>query len=295
MMKKMMMNASVRRWIRVGGLSLWLLGGASAAQAQSYQITGNVNTLAALFSPGPREDQQHAADFNWYDRPEARVAQALSEYSQVSNGGYGKASMEASIGRLKAFAESSYPSGIPEPHYYGYSFGTAQATFADTVKVSGAGLALGAPVRYELHLWIEGQISQPSFEIGGHLVSDGIAEIRLIDRVSRAEKIFSWNAKNQSTGWYSVALDTEVGHDLLVTGMLYASATVDSSTTLAHWAQSDFGHTANFYLQTSQPGLNTVGASGHDFTISAVPEPSVGALMLAGLLVLVTLQRRRQV
>lgn len=291
-----MKKPKVCRCLRAGGLSLLLLGAAAGAQAQNYQITGNVNTLAALFSPGPREDQQHAADFNWYDRPEARVAQSLSEASQVSNGGYGKASMEASIGRLKAFAESSYPSGIPEPHYYGYSFGTAQATFADTVKVSGAGLALGAPVRYELHLWIEGQISQPSFEIGGHLASEGIAEIRLTDRVSRVEKIFSWNAKNQSTGWYSVALDTEVGHDLMVSGMLYALATVDSSATLSHWAQSDFGHTANFYLQTSQPGLNTVGASGHDFSISAVPEPSVGVLMLAGLMVLLSLhQRRRQV
>ncbi|MCV2350906.1 PEP-CTERM sorting domain-containing protein [Paucibacter sp. Y2R2-4] len=291
----MMKNTRVCRWMRAGGLSLLLLGSAVAAQAQNYQITGNVNTLASLFSPGPREDQNNTSHFSWYDRPEAQVAQSLSEFSQVSNGGYGKASLEASIGRLKAFAESSYPSGIPEPHYYGYSFGTAQATFADTVKVSGAGLALGAPVRYELHLWIEGQISQPSFEVGGHLASEGIAEIRLIDQVSRAEKIFSWNAKNQSTGWYSVALDTEVGHDLSVTGMLYALATVDSSATLSHWAQSDFGHTANFYLQTSQPGLNTIGASGHDFTLSAVPEPSVGVLMAAGLMLLLSLQRRRRV
>ncbi len=281
--------------LRATALSVLILGSSVAAQAQSYQITGNVNTLATLFSPGPREDQQHAADFNFYDRPEAKQTQTLSESSQVSNSGYGKASLEASIGRLKAFAESGYPSGIPEPHYYGYSFGTAQATFADTVTVSGAGLAPGSPVRYALHLWIEGQISQPSFELGGHLVSDGMAEIRLIDKVSRAEKIFSWNAKNQSTGWYRVALDTEVGHDLLVTGMLYAAASVDSSATLAHWAQSDFGHTANFYLQASQAGLNTVGASGHDFSISAVPEPSAGLMSLLGLLLILHLQRRRTV
>lgn len=276
------------------GLLLLLLGAAAPVQAQNYQITGGVNTLAALFSPGPREDQQHAADFNWYDRPEARAVQSLSEFSVVSNGGYGRASLSAGMGVLRALSQSYYPSGQPEPHYYGYSFGTAQATFADTVHVEGAGLAVGTPVRYQLHLWIDGSISSPSFEIGGHLSADGLAQMQLIDRTSNQRESLSWDIKRDSTGWYSIALDTVVGHDLMVTGMLYAGASVDSSATLARYAEADFSHTARYFLQPSLAQLNTVGASGHDFNISLVPEPSAAWLLLAGLAVLGLLRGRRQ-
>jgi len=273
-------------------LGLLLLG--AAARAQNYQITGHVNTLASTFAPGPREDQNHVDHFSWYDRPEARVVQSLSEFSSVSNGGYGRASLSAGMGELRALSQSYYPSGLPEPHYYGYSFGTAQATFADTVRVEGAGLAVGTPVRYQLHLWIDGSISSPSFEIGGHLSADGLAEMQLIDRTNNQRQSLSWDIKRHSTGWYSIALDTVVGHDLMVTGMLYASASVDSSATLARYAESDFSHTARYFLQPSLAQLNTVGASGHDFNISLVPEPSAAWLLLAGLAVLGLLRGRRQ-
>lgn len=275
-------------------LGLLLLGVAAQAQAQNYQITGHVNTLASTFAPGPREDQNHSDNFSWYDRPEARVVQSLSEFSAVSNGGYGRASLSAGMGELRALSQSYYPSGQPEPHYYGYSFGTAQATFADTVRVEGAGLAVGTPVRYQLHLWIDGSISSPSFEIGGHLSADGLAEMQLIDRTNNQRQSLSWDIKRHSTGWYSIALDTVVGHDLMVTGMLYAGASVDSSATLARYAESDFSHTARYFLQPSLAQLNTVGASGHDFNISLVPEPSAAWLLLAGLAVLGLLRGRRQ-
>ncbi|PND39396.1 hypothetical protein C1O66_18905 [Paucibacter aquatile] len=268
---------------------------AAPARAQNYQITGNVNTLAALFSPGPREDQQHAADFNWYDRPEARVLQSLDQFSQVSNGGFGRATLSAGMGELRAFAHAAYPSGIPEPHYYGYAFGTAQASFADTVRVQGAGLAVGTPVRYELRLWIDGQLSSPNLEIGGVLNANGLAQMQLIDRSSNLRESFSWDAKRDATGWYRIGLDTVVGHDLMITGMLYAGADISSSATLAREVVADFGHTARYYLQTSEPGLNTTGMSGHDFNISAVPEPGSGLLLGAGLLSLLGwLQGRRR-
>ena len=62
--------------------------------------------------------------------------------------------------------------------------------------------------------------------------------------------------------------------------MLFADAYVGSGAVTARSAESDFYHSAGYTLTPSVSGLNTVGASGHDFT-SAVPEP--GSALLAGL------------
>ena len=71
-----------------------------------------------------------------------------------------------------------------------------------------------------------------------------------------------------------------MGHTLNISGMLFADAYVGSGAVTARSAESDFYHSAGYTLTPSVSGLNTVGASGHDFT-SAVPEP--GSALLAGL------------
>ena len=104
--------------------------------------------------------------------------------------------------------------------------------------------------------------------------------------------LFQWDAARHGTGLYSLTLATEVGHTLGLSGMLYASAYVSANATLARAAEADFSHSAYFYLSPSVAGLNTVGASGHDF-MAPVPEPAAAALLVAGLLALALRHKAR--
>ena len=250
------------------------------ASAQSYQLQAyaRANTNDFLGNVGKSDYQ----DVDLQDKPKALALNALDAQSAAGGGG-AKASFLGTIGLLKAYASASYPrccAANGQTVAYGYANGTAQGSFFDTIVVGGAGLAAGAPVSYRLDLRIDGTLSAPAFESGGAPSADGIAEARLVDSDSRQEARLRWDAKQQATGVYSLTLDTHVGHTLNISGMLFADAYVGSGAVTARSAESDFYHSAGYTLTPSVSGLNTVGASGHDFT-SAVPEP--GSALLAGL------------
>lgn len=250
------------------------------AAAQSYQLTAYTRANTNDFLANVGKSDFH--DFDLQDKPNAANLNALDAQSAAGGGG-ATASFLGSIGLLKAYASATYPrccdaQGRTVAH--GYANGTAQGSFFDTVVVGGGGLAAGTLVTYRLDVRIDGALSAPAFESGGALSADGIAEARLLDRDSRQEARLRWDAKQQAPGIYSLTLDTLVGHTLSISGMLFADAYVGSGAVSARSAESDFYHSAGYTLAPSVTGLNTVGASGHDFA-SAVPEP--GSALLAGL------------
>lgn len=267
-----------------------LVAAPALAAAQSYQLTAytRANTNDFLANAGKSDFQT----FDWQDKPQALALNALDAQSAAGGGG-ATASFLGTIGLLKAYASATYPrccDAQGRTVAYGYANGTVQGNFYDTVLVTGGGLAVGTPVSYRLDLRIDGSLSTPAFESGGALSAEGIAEARLVDRDSRQGAILSWDAKKQATGVYSLTLLTQVGHTLSINGMLFADAYVGSGAVTARSAESDFYHSAGYTLAPSVAGLNTVGASGHDFA-SAVPEPT--SALLAGLgLVAVFGQRR---
>jgi hypothetical protein len=270
-----------------------LLAAPAWVSAQSYQLTAytRANTNDFLKYVGLSDYK----DLNWIDKPQALGLNALEARSATGGGG-ATASFLGTIGLLKAYASATYP-GCCDPQgrtvAYGYANGTAQGGFYDTVLVAGAGLAAGTPVQYRLDIRIDGGLTSPNFEIGGALSAEGIAEARLVDTVSRQESLFRWDAKKQATGVYSLTLDTQVGRTLSINGLLFADAYVGSGATTARSAASDFYHSAGYTLAPSVAGLNTVGASGHDFMV-AVPEPGSMALAGCGLMPLVGVVRRRR-
>lgn len=252
------------------------------AHAQTYQLTAYARANTNDFRGNVTKSDVQTLD--WQNKPQALALNALDAQSAAGGGG-ATASFLGTIGLLKAYASATYPrccDALGNTVAYGYANGTAQGSFYDSVVVSGAGLAAGTVVTYRLDLRIDGGISSPSFESGGALSAEGVAEARLVDTTSRQEAIFRWDAKKQATGVYSLSLTTEVGHTLAISGLLLADAYVSSGATLARSAESDFYHSAGYTLAPSVAGLNTVGASGHDFTAS-VAEPSSVALAAIGL------------
>jgi hypothetical protein len=227
----------------------------------------------------------HHADLSLLNQPAAKQLQVLSEFSQVPVGGTADARFMGRIGLLKAYAAASHPYCCDlqgRVVTIGYSNATVLARFYDTVLVEGAGLAPGTPVSYRVEFDISGSLSRPVFEIGGFLSVDGLAEVRLRDLSSIQDVSLSWNAARDAAGRYALTLNTQVGHSLGLSGMLYAGAYVGSYAQLGRSAVADFYHSAAYSLAPSVAGLNTVGASGHDF-LAPVPEPATGAALLLGL------------
>lgn len=266
------------------------------AQAQHYGASGAVNASTTLEIFGsPIQAVAQVDDFSFYDQPQALLPHALDEVATVS-GGRATALFKGSIGTLKAYSSASFAYGYDaQGHalFRGYASASAQGSFADVVLVGGAGLAVGTPVNYRVDLRIDGTLSSPSFEIGGFLHASAGASARLTDLQSGQEVRLNWDASQQGVGLYSLTLATQVGHSLQFVGSLNTSAGVTHYAQLGRSAEADFYHSAYYALAPSVAGLNTVGASGHEFAVSNVPEPSSWALFGAGLLALMRLQGRR--
>lgn len=257
----------------------------ACVSAQTWQLTANLLANAFMTYPEPRVDVTHNANLNLLNQPAAAQLQLLHEFSAVPNGGSAEASFLGRVGLLKAHAVAGYPYCCTingQTVTTGYTNATVQATFYDTVAVGGAGLVVGTPVQYRVDFDISGTISQPAFEIGGHLSADGLAQVRLRDTSSGNQVELNWDAKRDATGRYSLTLDTQVGHELGLSGMLYAGGYVDAYAVLGRVAQADFYHSAVYSLAPSVAGLNTTGASGVNH-LALVPEPGAWAMLTLGL------------
>ena len=292
-------HAAAARSLRSTLTSAALLGllgawpGAHAAPV--YQTIGFAQTLAT--TSNPNYEQSYFTDtFNYLNDARVNAPSHIEQHSAVASGGDAEASVTAQSGVLKAFARAGYPAYTDEVRVVGYSYGDAQARFGDTILVGGAGLALGTAVSYSISFHIDGWHSFPAYEVPGHFAAGAEANMLLRDVNSGSEVRRDWSSTVDLNGWTTLMLHTEVGHELFIAGFLAAYASVDSYATVARVAVADYGHSANYFLTPSIDGLNTVGASGHDFRMVAdpnsVPEPTSLALLLLGLL---TLKRRHGV
>lgn len=265
----------------IGALAL----GPAQTWAQNSSLTVTTVVTSVMTSPAPREDHSRPTYLTLFDSPEAARLQVMDDRISTSNGGTAEVKFLGRIGLLKAYAAASHPYCCTiggELVTSGFSNATVDAGFTDTVAVTGGGLTDGTPVQYTVGLRINGSISSPSFEMGGHVGVHGVAEVRLEDKITRETVSLRWNAASQAPGLYLLTLNTQVGHDLGITGYLNVGASVDSSATTTRSGVADFYHSAAYSLTPSVAGLNTIGASGTNF-LAPVPEPASGALMLLGL------------
>lgn len=275
--------------LRAAAAALFSLSTLSApALAQTHQLTANLLANAFMTLPLPGVTDSHTFNLSLLNQPGTAQLQLSTLSAGTPNGGQAQARFQGRVGLLRAYAEASYPyCCTPQGNTVttGYTNATAQGTFFDTVPVFGAGLAVGTPVSYRIDFDITGGVSSPSFEIGGYLSAFGVAEVRLTDLSANTQVILAWDASRDATGRYSLTLPTFVGNNLGINGMLYAGAYVDAYAVLGRSAVADFEHSAVYSLTPSVAGLNTLGASGHDF-LAPVPEPAIWLSLLGGLVLL---------
>lgn len=274
------MKAAALRWACVLGLAALVQPG--TALAYGYSLTANVITEANNFPEGARQEGHLQLDSD----PRAFSLQALDRAAQVSNGGKAVGLFLGSVGLLKAYASAATPLGG------GLVTSTVTSSFVDTIAVSGAGLAVGTPVSYRLDFSIQGSVLPPP--AGALPTAFADARVMLQDDNSYQAVSFRWSDKTMATGVYSLVLNTQVGHSLVLYANLDVGAQVGSNSQTGRFAEADFYHSARYALTASVAGLNVTGQSGHDYTVSAVPEPSSWALMAVGLAAVVFKRRARR-
>ena len=273
------MKAALRRAAAALGLAALALPG--TALAYGYSLTANVITEATNFPEGVRQEGHLQLD----NDPRAFSLQALDRVAQVSNGGKAVGMFLGSVGLLKAYASAATPLGG------GLVSSTVTSSFADTIAVSGAGLAAGTPVSYRLDFSIQGSVlpSPP----GSLPTAFADARVMLQDDNTYQAVSFNWSDRTMAPGVYSLVLNTRVGHSLVLYANLNVGAQVGSNPLTGGFAEADFYHSARYALTPSVAGLNVVGMSGHAYTASAVPEPSSAALLGLGLAWFVAWRRPR--
>lgn len=263
------------------------LASVAAQAAPVYQVTGIVNTQVHTFAPGPNVSDVGYQDFNYLNQPQARGVVTIEQDAAVADGGQAFGRVSAQSGTLKAWSWSSNPAWVTGRNPLDYAASMISSSFADTILVQGAGLAEGAAVRYLLSIHIEGSTSLPAFELGGALAAEVSAYVTLRDLTGGTVSM-NWNSNRDDEGWFELTLDTHVGAELLLSAGLNASTYV-TATARNRFAEADYGRSTYVYLTPSVAGLNTVGASGHDFTLpdtggtGTVPVPATLALVVTGL------------
>ena len=278
------------RLLAATGIASILMGVSLPSLAQSYQLTA-LARATSIDSLNNQTDTQ-SLNLNLINQPSALSPQTLDAKAH-QGGGEAIALFQGNIGQLKAYAQASHPyccDNQGRTIAQGYSDATVQASFFDTLKVAGAGLADGTAVNYKITIQIEGELSSPAFEIGGFLSAYAQAETRLTDLTSGEQVILRWEAGKQDTGMFSTSIDTVVGHTLGLSASVAVGTYVSSFATTSRGATADFYHSFNYPLAPSIEGLNTVGLSGHDY-MAPVPEPTSLALVCSGLGV-ISLARR---
>lgn len=264
------MKAALRRALAAAGLVALALPG--TALAWGYGLQANVITEVVNFPASDRKDGNL-----WLDGdPLAFSLQAIDRTAQLGPSAQATGRFLGSVGLLKVYAGASYPLGGD-----GLATSTVTSSFYDTIAVSGAGLAVGTPVSYRLDFSISGSVlgALPDPTFGAFAT----ASVSLQDDFTRQAVVMNWDNRQNATGIYSLTLNTTVGHSLILAADLKAGARVQGNSVNARSAEADFYHSARYALTPSVAGLNVLGMSGHDYTVSAVPEPSSWALMVLGL------------
>ena len=163
------------------------------------------------------------------------------------------------------------------------------ALMIDTIQAGGPGILPGARMRYTVGIDISGSFER--LGANGPVSSAASLNVILKDWATYQRGELSWAAAVRGTGHFEFYLDTFAGNYLELYSSLSTSAYGGGS--VGANASADLSHTVRMTLTPSIAGANTLGASGFNYAVSAVPETSSWAMLVSGLLTLGWVYRGR--
>jgi hypothetical protein len=195
-----------------------------------------------------------------------------------------------------------------------FATASANASFSDEVLISSNTLALGTPIVATTTFAIDGRARGQATSIPGEVTASSYAWLRANYNISQQGPVgpllqFSGCSATSAqfaagcsdvyaseTVTYSFAFNTFIGAVLLVSGDLggQVNATVGANAAAGAFPMN-FGTVSSLnssHTYFTAPNASFVGGTGHNYA-APVPEPTSGAMLLAGVTVLLVASKRR--
>lgn len=227
----------------------------------------------------------------------------------------GSGSAFADAGLLRAKVDGVALIGPGAPNVPTVTHGTPRvdasfgASFGDLVEIKSATLPLGAPATFRATIRMNVVTNTPGhvgpafggFDSGrfffSYFVGFSVGANFVLPN-SFATQIPSFELNIPVEVGAKVGNFVPVGASLGV-GADNRAGMVDDRGAVFSWGalsqtHIDASHTAQMFLDPITPGITLVAESGHDYSISAVPEPATWLTLLAGVATLGAVLRRRR-
>lgn len=283
--------------------ALLALAAAGTAHAARWDVMGTGST--GLSNSGGQLQTPATTTYSTDAQGGKSVSVKGSSISSVPLGilGVGEttATGYAAPGLLRAFT-GSYSSTATNPVNPGVPNFTGtrasseiSASFSDRIVITSSTLPVGTVVRYQ------GTVSMD-------FSSSGSGGFFGFDWAVGSYDLFM----NLPNGGQSLPTQFDTWRHVPITFIGLVGDVVDVSSRLSvttfarsgYWGDAylgdaehpfiDASHTARMFLDPITPGITLVADSGHDYSVSAIPEPATLSLMLGGLGLLAGARRRRR-
>jgi hypothetical protein len=238
---------------------------------------------------GPGSPPAAGHHFDHYDPASTNSPDTIADRVDFTNGGYAVSKSSAELGALHVYTYAQFPGTTS---YSGYSSAAAMAQFADQINPYPND-PLGTFQAFSFKMYIHGIHSIPDWESGGSYTAEAVGRLSVMEPLSGVSSYFDFDSSTMGDGWYFATIMAPAQRTLTLNGRLDALSYVGSNATVAHQALADYWGSAHFYVDSPDPGMNTLALSGHDYAMP-VPEPATVSLMILGLAGLVAFARTRK-
>ena len=272
---------------------------ALAMASPAYAASGTQIDLAGVLAyPDKVPGNQSGTSAEYHSGPVSGNGQgkalSLSAQGADGNGITGTASFEATtyaeIGTLHAVAGGNASStplpAAPSPHADARA--SVTASFWDSVTLYDPTQALGAPITVAISLQLDW------VGVYGGSATNTLSDVEVSSSfgLDALGNVGAYRTRNSGSGILFTGDDPPLTGSL-VNGLTYGIhgslfVTMDTSVngvtfnTVSSYATSDASNTAHFFI-SGAPTLTAIGEGGHDYSPSAVPEPSAAWLLALGM------------